>query len=74
MEDPVLFMNYMQTAAATAKRLDAILAEDKADPKLGLSGEAEALYRQYCGKAADKLKDIQKKIAVLISESSAGLI
>lgn len=74
MEDLELYLNYLQTAYSLANRLAKLIEEDKGDPRLGLSGEAETLYKQHCDKAADKVKDIQKRIAVLISESSAGLI
>ncbi len=74
MEDLERYLNCLQTTYTTAIRLEKLLAEGRDDPKLGMSGEAAALYRKYCGKAIDKVQEMQKKITVLISESSAGLI
>ena len=74
MEDLQHYMQFLQEGAALLKKLDSLLQEDREDPKLGLSGDAEQLYKKYCGRAADKLKDMRKRIQVLISESSAGLI
>ena len=74
MEDLVRYTQFLQECASLLKKLDDLLQEDREDPKLGLSGEAEQLYKKYCSRADDKLKDMRKRIMVLISESSAGLI
>lgn len=74
MEDVERFIQLLQESASQLKRLEKLLQEDREDGKLGLSGEAELLYRSYCDRASDKLKEMRKNIAVLISESSAGLI
>ena len=36
--------------------------------------EAEQLYKEYCSRASDTIKDIRGRIMVLITESSAGLV
>jgi len=74
MEDLAQYLQFLQQSASQLQRLEKLLREDRESPKLGLSGEAEQLYRSYCDRALEKLKDIRNRILVLISESSAGLI
>ena len=74
MEDIERYQLYLQNSASLARSLEKLVEDDKSDSRTGLSGEAETIYRQHCDKACDLLRKMQKRIMVLISESSTELI
>lgn len=72
MEDLLRYLALLKGSDAIAQRIINTLTEDKQNISLGMSGEAEQLYRQQCDQAIEEVKKIQKRIRVLYSESSSG--
>ncbi len=74
MVDLERYLEFLQESVSHAEKLEKLLQEDMEDTRLGMSGEAEQLYKEYCSRASDTIKDIRGRIMVLITESSAGLV